>query len=118
MSADEREFSQLLRQLREKRGLSLRQIEAGTGVSNAYLSQIESGKVGPPSPKIIEKLASALGYSYVDLMRAAGHLHEVPTQEPILRLGRRTVSLADLSDSDQRLLWRFVEELRLNRSRK
>src|SRR5690348_13097397 len=112
MSTDEREFSQLLRQLREARGLSLRQLENVTGVSNAYLSQIESGRVGPPSPRIIEKLASALDHPYVDLMRAAGHLREEPAQEPVLRLGRTTVSLADLTDNDQRLLLSFVEQLR------
>lgn len=116
--ASDQTFSRLLKQLRENQGLSLRQIEGVTGVSNAYLSQIESGKVGPPSPRIIEKLASALDYPYVELMRAAGHLSDEVIHEPMLRLGSTTVSLADLTADDQRQLLGFVEQLRRKRSEK
>lgn len=50
-------------------------VEKTQGVSNAYLSQIELGRVGPPSPKIIERLADALGHPYVKLMSLAGYLN-------------------------------------------
>jgi DNA-binding transcriptional regulator YiaG len=44
-----------LKSLREAKGLSLREVEAKTGVSNAFLSQIESGKVKRPSPVMLYK---------------------------------------------------------------
>lgn len=42
--------------LRKKMGLTLRQVEEKTGISNAYLSQLENGKIKKPSFKIVSKL--------------------------------------------------------------
>lgn len=48
---------------RELKGLTLRQLEKETGLSNAVLSQIETGKVKEPGFRSIVKLARALGLS-------------------------------------------------------
>jgi transcriptional regulator with XRE-family HTH domain len=37
-------FSELLSLTRELKGLSLRQVEKSTGISNAFISQVETGK--------------------------------------------------------------------------
>jgi transcriptional regulator with XRE-family HTH domain len=108
-------FGARLRELRERAGLSLRQLESETGISNGYLSQIESGRVGAPSPKILEKLAKALRYPYVELMQHAGHLSTDAPLEPILRLGGREHSLSELTDAERREVVRFVEELKSKR---
>lgn len=56
--------------------MKIRQLELYSGVSNAYLSQIENGKRGVPSPEIIKKLSKALGSDYEELMLVAGHIEE------------------------------------------
>lgn len=55
------------------KGLSLREVQDKTGISNAYLSQLESGKIKTPSPKILEGLADFYGVSYWKLMKAVGY---------------------------------------------
>lgn len=67
-------FGKFLRKLRKERGLTIRQVETYSGVSNAYLSQVETGKRGIPSPEILEKLAPVLKVSYELLMEKAGYL--------------------------------------------
>jgi transcriptional regulator with XRE-family HTH domain len=71
---DSIKFGQYLRQLRIHRNLTIRQVEAFSGVSNSYLSQLENGKRGIPSPDILKKLAPAYRVTYEELMAAAGHL--------------------------------------------
>lgn len=59
----------LLGLARELKGMTLRDLEASSGVSNALISQIETGKVKEPSFSTVVALADALGLS---LDRAAG----------------------------------------------
>lgn len=46
---------------RELKKMTLRDLEAKSGVSNALISQIESGKVKDPGFRTVCKLAAALG---------------------------------------------------------
>lgn len=62
-----------LKSLRQASGLTLRGVEELTAISNAFLSQLESGKVKQPSPKVLYKLASTYGVEYEDLMERAGY---------------------------------------------
>jgi transcriptional regulator with XRE-family HTH domain len=107
-------FADRLRSLRDEAKLSLRQIETLTGVSNAYLSQIELGRVGPPSPKIIERLASALGVPYLDLLRAAGHLG-MSGSAAIVSFAPSTLDVSELSESERVEVRQFVRELKRRR---
>lgn len=68
------DFGKYLKSLREERSLTIRQVEAYAGVSNSYLSLLENGKRGIPSPDILKKIALIYKISYEDLMVAAGHL--------------------------------------------
>ena len=70
-----------LKKLRESKGDSLRQVEKQTGVSNAYLSQLESGKVTKPAPNILHKLSEHYGTSYKKLMELAGYLNRQNSSE-------------------------------------
>lgn len=49
-----------LRQIRKQRGLTLRQVEEITGISNAYLSQLETGKIKKPSHHVVQTLYKVL----------------------------------------------------------
>ncbi len=63
-----------LKTKREERGLTLRQVEDLSGVSNAYLSMIESGRRKDPHPRILKSLAAAYGEDLEELMKVAGYL--------------------------------------------
>jgi transcriptional regulator with XRE-family HTH domain len=64
----------VLAEARARKGLSLRQVEAATGISNAYLSQLEGGRrVKEPSPLLLHKLSQLYDVSYGELLQAAGY---------------------------------------------
>lgn len=54
---------ELLSLSRELKGITLRDLEEKTGISNALLSQIETGKVQEPSFRNVVKIARALNLS-------------------------------------------------------
>ena len=62
-----------LRSLREAQRLTLRAVEKEAGISNAYLSQLETDKIRKPSPTCLYKLSQWYKVSYEDLMRRAGY---------------------------------------------
>ena len=70
------ELGALLADLRTAKGFSLREVEEATGkaVSNAYLSQLENGKIKKPSPNVLHSLAEVYVVPYEALMEKAGYL--------------------------------------------
>ncbi len=54
-------FGQLMGVARECKGWTLREMEAKTGISNAMLSQIETGKIREPGFWKAVKISRALG---------------------------------------------------------
>lgn len=73
---DASEFGKYLRGLRKSKKMTIRQLELYAGVSNAYLSHIENGKRGIPSPDILKKLSTPLGVDYDELMEKAGYIED------------------------------------------
>jgi transcriptional regulator with XRE-family HTH domain len=71
----------VLRDIRALRGHSLRLVEGATGISNAYLSQLERGDAQKPSPDKLQALAKFYDVPYTDLMRAAGYLQRTEQTE-------------------------------------
>jgi HTH-type transcriptional regulator, competence development regulator len=65
-----------LASLRASKGMTLREVEEATGkeVSNAYLSQLENGKISKPSPHILHSIAEVYGVDYSMLMERAGYI--------------------------------------------
>lgn len=68
-----KEFGKYLKSLRNERNLTLTQLGDLVGYSNPYLSQIENGKKGIPSPELLRKLSGPLGERYENLMIKAGY---------------------------------------------
>lgn len=60
--------------MRERRGLSQSALALKAGISRAYLSQIESGRVSFGSADIRRRIAAELGIRHADLIVAAGEL--------------------------------------------
>lgn len=106
----------LLGDLRTAKGLSLREVEAATGraVSNAYLSQLEKGKIRKPSPHVLHRLAAVYAVPYETLMEKAGYLL------PESRVGGRRKRLAvfaidDLTAEEEEELLKYLAFLRSRR---
>lgn len=67
-------FGEELHQLREEKNISIRELMRKTGISNSYLSQLETGKRPRPSQEIIAKIGKVLGSeAYNRLMINAGY---------------------------------------------
>ncbi len=71
-------FGEYLHDLRKRKGLTLKQVEAEGVASNAYLSQLERGRRKPPHPEILKGLAALYEVPLKDLLVAAGYL---PSEE-------------------------------------
>ena len=125
MKAEESAFvakpSQLgvvLLDLRKAKGLSLREVEQATGnaVSNAYLSQLENGKIKKPSPNVLHSLAEVYVVSYETLMEKAGYL--LPSEDKKTGRRRRLAAFAidDLTAEEEEELLKYLAFLRTRRS--
>ena len=64
-------IGQMLKRLRGD--TSLRGVQRLSGISNAYLSQIEKGE-RHPGPKLLKRLAALYGVGVHELLRKAGYL--------------------------------------------
>ena len=113
-----RELGALLADLRTAKGLSLREVEEATdkAVSNAYLSQLEHGKIRKPSPHVLHSLAAIYAVPYEALMEKAGYL--APSQGPTdARRARLAVfSIDDLTAEEEEELLKYLAFLRSRRS--
>ncbi|SER92956.1 Transcriptional regulator, contains XRE-family HTH domain [Gracilibacillus ureilyticus] len=85
---DSANFGNYLRTLRKRNDLTINQLEELTGISNAYISQIETGKRGVPSSEILKKLCLPLKVSHQPLMIEAGYLKEPTTFPEHVDLGK------------------------------
>ncbi len=107
------ELGVLLGDLRRAKGLSLREVEeaAGKAVSNAYLSQLENGKIGKPSPNVLYSLAEVYGVPYDALMERAGYL--LPAENGSGRRKRLAAfAIDDLTAEEEEELLKYLAFLR------
>jgi HTH-type transcriptional regulator, competence development regulator len=72
----EKSLAEELARLRRLKQVSLREVEKATGMSNAYLSQLEKGDAKNPSPPLLYKLAEFFEVPYESLLASAGYLDE------------------------------------------
>jgi transcriptional regulator with XRE-family HTH domain len=101
-----------LADLRVAKGLSLRRVEEDTRntVSNAYLSQLENGKIHKPSPNILRSLAAVYAVPYETLMEKAGYLPSSDTGSA----GRKLAAFAidDVTAAEEEQLLKYLAFLR------
>ena len=104
----------LLADLRTARGLTLRQVEGATGnaVSNAYLSQLEKGKIQKPSPNVLHSLASVYAVPYEALMEKAGYLLPPSGRAGTRRKRLATFAIDDLTAEEEEELLKYLAFIR------
>jgi len=75
-------FGDFLKKLRARKGVSLKKVEEETGISNAYLSQLETGERRRlPKPDRLKALANYYNVSIQQLLEKAGYYEEEDIQE-------------------------------------
>lgn len=133
-TADEREqptaskspLGQYLSQVRDIKKLTLREVEEATGkqVSNAYLSQLEKGKIAKPSPNVLHALANVYNVAWDTLMEKAGYVVAAGGSE-VLRSGKgaakatqNALAKEELSDEEEGKLLEYLAFLRRGKSRR
>src|SRR5688500_14843052 len=105
-----------LKSVREARGLSLRDVESITGISNPYLSQLETGKIEKPNPQFLFKLAECYKIPFQSLMEHAGYITRDAGQPGERLLGAALKTLDDLLPEEEEELMRYLAYLRTKRS--
>jgi len=108
-------LGQYLASIRLDRKMSLRQVEEASGkeVSNAYLSQLETGKIQQPSPNVLNTLADIYEIDYIQLMELAGYLPSAKTRDSSERHGRiATFAEHNLSQDEEAQLLEYLQFLR------
>ena len=115
-TAPEQSLGEYLRNLRVARKLSLRDVEEASGVSNAYLSQLEQGKITKPSPHFLHKLAGCYVVPYEKLMEKAGYIsREEPGSKTSTKPRRGQLapsSLGTLTRAEEEELLKYLGYIR------
>ena len=73
-----------LKELREIHRFTLRQVEEATGISNAYLSQLENDKIAKPSANVLYKLSNIYSVELDTLLAAAGIIEKKSSSNKLL----------------------------------
>lgn len=107
-----------LRLARELHRLSLRDVEAATGISNPYLSQLENDKIGKPSPHFLHKLAALYELDYEMVMESAGYVTRKRAAQsgPKTLAGAALFSLGKLTAEEEQSLAAYLKFLRSQHS--
>jgi transcriptional regulator with XRE-family HTH domain len=106
-----------LKEARKTVGLTLRNVEAKTSITNGYLSQIENNLIVKPSPNVLFELAELYGIDYSDLLVRAGH--RVPASNPDAQQtslnGIPLHALSDLNEAERRDLMNYLAFIKSKR---
>ena len=109
-----------LKTLRTGLGMSLREVEDATGkeVSNAYLSQLENGKIAKPSPNVLHNLSSVYGVSYATLMERAGYISPSQGRDDSAKHGRAaTFAIENLTNEEELKLLEYLSFIRTQKGK-
>jgi len=84
-SEQQTKVGQMVRQLREQKGLSMRGLAAAAKVDSTWLSRVEHGIHLNPDPKALHRLAQVLDVETMELFQAADYSDGLPGLAPYLR---------------------------------
>lgn len=115
-------LDKVLREVRALRGKSLRAVEDATGISNAYLSQLERGDAQRPAPDKLQLLANFYEVPYEELLREAGYLQrnesaEVAAKDQTSAVHAALMS-ADLTPEEEAAVVKYIQFLRFQNTGK
>lgn len=101
-----------LKDARKNVGLTLRQVEEMTEISNAYLSQLENDKIKNPSVNILSKLSSLYKVSLKTLLSNAKLIDKKEAQQEEINLSfaqKIAFSAEDLTEAERNDVLKYLE---------
>ena len=111
-------LGQYLAELRQGRGMTFRDLEEKSGISNGYLNLLEHDRIKRPSPETLFKLSNFFGVPFSSLMKLAGYPSESSgTSGEDSNRELATALLDDLSQEELDRVRDFVGYLRVERRR-
>lgn len=69
-------IGQEIKKTRKKKQLTLNELAKKSGVSQPYLSQLETGKNNNPTSDTLIKIAKGLDIPYIELLQKAGYIDD------------------------------------------
>jgi transcriptional regulator with XRE-family HTH domain len=100
----------VIREARELKRLTLREVEIQSGISNAYLSQLENDKIKKPSANTLYKLSELFNIDFDDLMVIAGIVEKKKESSKPER--HFALSSENLTTDEEKELLEFLKYLR------
>jgi len=100
----------VIRQARDLKTLSLRSVEEMTGISNAYLSQLENDKIKKPSADILHKLANLYKIDFNYLLHIAGLVTKSSVEN--VSFGKYVFSKNNLTAEEEEELINYLQFMR------
>lgn len=113
MQSDLKALGNFLRDARARHGFTLRDVEGEINVSNAYLSQLEGGKIKQPSPQILHRLCEHYGAPYSVALELTGY--PVPKQSQTPVAARFAAKLGKTTPEEEQALLEYLQFLRRRR---
>lgn len=116
------QINEFLKELRERRHMTLRMASEKSGLSHSYISSLENGKhpqtKAPinPSPESLKKLSEAYNYPYEELMRIAGYIQDnkkesapAPQENKLLKIVEKIKEETGIDVSDDPVIMEEIE---------
>jgi transcriptional regulator with XRE-family HTH domain len=104
-----------LKKMREDMGLSLRAVEDSTGVSNAYLSQLENDKAKNPSANYLNKLAELYRMDFKNLLSLAGIVENETSSKK--SFGEYVFNNQNLTEEEEEELIQYLHFIRRRKAK-
>ena len=107
-------LGKLLKQYREINKLTLRHVEEKTGISNAYLSQLENDKIAHPSANTLYKLSQTYDVELETLLSVGGVIEKKEQGTPKHKILQSVAASAGtaLTDEEEKELLNYLNFIR------
>ena len=102
------DIAKRIKTIREKKGMSQKELITAVGLGAPMYSRIETGKA-EPSLTTLEKIAKALGVKLVDFFDADDNLEDINSYDASLMEKVKTIE--ELNPEEKKMVFAFVDAL-------
>lgn len=110
----QKSFGPTVKRLRLEKGMSQKELAKAVNIDFGYLSNIERGKVNPPSRKVVSRIAEELGVDKDELLvladRVPSDVEPIITEDPYIPSVLRRAK--GLTKQDWEKIDNFIQKLK------